>query len=81
MNKLPAPFLGKFYCVYLDDIVIFSKNAEEHEDHMCKFFTILQEHNLKLKLSKCHLELPEIKLLAYVINKDGKNLIPIKSKL
>ena len=78
MNKLLAPFLGKFCCVYLDDIVIFSKNAEEHEDHLRKVFTKLQEHNLKLKPSKCHLELPEIKLLGYVISKDGKKSDPDK---
>ena len=80
MNKILAPYIGKFCCVYLDDIVIFSKTAEEHEGHLGKIFMVLQEHNLKLKPSKCHLQLPEIKLLGYVINKHGKKSDPDKIK-
>ena len=78
MNKVLAPFLGRFCCVYLDDIVVFSKTQEEHEGHLQQIFTVLQEHNLKLKPGKCHLQLTRIKLLGYIISKDGKRSDPEK---
>ena len=75
-----SPYLGKFCCVHLDDIVIYSKTAEEHEGHLRQIFTVIEEHNLKLKPSKCHLQLSEIKLLGYVINKHRKKSDPDKIK-
>ena len=78
MNKILAQFIGKFCFVYSDNIVVFSRTQAEHEEHLRKVFTVLQEHNLKLKASKSHLQLPEIKLLVYLINKDGKRSDPEK---
>ena len=45
MNRIFAPLIGKCVQVYLDDIVIFSKTAEDHEKHLDSVFKILEEHN------------------------------------
>ena len=78
MNKILAPYMGVFCCCYLDDIVVFSKTEDEHDLHLRKIFEVLREHNLKLKPSKCHLKLREIKLLGYIISDKGKRSDPEK---
>ena len=45
--------IGKICFVYLDDILIFSKSAEEHEQHVIKILTRLHAYGLQVKRSKC----------------------------
>ena len=61
----------EFVRVYIDDIVVFSKSMDDHISHLTDVFARLSDHNLKVKLSKCHFAQPQVKLLGHVINADG----------
>ena len=66
--------------VYLDDILIFSKNQEEHLRHIELVLQALEENELKAKLSKCEFMLDQIEFLGHVISKDGIATDPNKVK-
>ena len=53
MDYVLAPVLGKFVIVFLDDICIFSGNADEHLDHLRQVFFILSKNDLRLRIKKC----------------------------
>ena len=53
MDHVLAPVLGKFVIVFLDDICIFSGNADEHLDHLRQVFFILSKNDLRLRIKKC----------------------------
>ena len=53
MNKVFMEYLDKFAIVFIDDILIFSKSEEEHEQHLRLVLEKLQEHQLYAKFSKC----------------------------
>lgn len=53
MNHILAPLLRKCVVVFIDDILIYSKSFEEHIQHVKLVFQLLQEHQLKARLSKC----------------------------
>jgi hypothetical protein len=46
-------YLDKFIVVFIDDILVYSRNEEEHEGHLCLVLQKLQDHKLYAKLSKC----------------------------
>ena len=52
MNGVSSRYLGKFVLVLLDEILIYSKNQEEHEEHLILTLKLLKEHNLYAKLRK-----------------------------
>jgi hypothetical protein len=53
MNKVFMEYLDKFMVVFIDDILIFSKNKEEHAEHLRLVLQNLREHKLYAKRSKC----------------------------
>jgi hypothetical protein len=53
MNNVLNKFLDKFVLVFIDDILIYSKNREEHEEHLKIVLQVLREHQLYAKFSKC----------------------------
>ena len=53
MNSVFSKYLDKFVLVFLDDILVYSKNEEEHEEHLRLTLQLLREHQLYAKLSKC----------------------------
>jgi hypothetical protein len=53
MNGIFIEYLDKFVIVFLDDILIYSKLKEEHEQHLRMVLQVLREHQLYDKLSKC----------------------------
>src|SRR4051812_39655798 len=71
MNYIFMDYLDKFVVVYLDDILIYSKNEEEHVEHLRLMLEKLREHKLYAKYSKCEFWLPEVTYLGHVISKDG----------
>jgi hypothetical protein len=53
MNSVFMSELDKFVVVFINDILVYSKNMEEHEEHLCIVLQRLREHQLYAKYSKC----------------------------
>jgi hypothetical protein len=60
MNKVFIEYLNKFIVVFIDDILIFSKNKGEHAEHLRLVLQKLREHKLYAKRSKCEFWLKEV---------------------
>jgi len=78
MNRIFHPFLDQFVVVFIDDILIYSKTLEEHEEHLRIVLQILKEKKLYAKLSKCEFWLEEVKFLGHVISNNGVSVDPTK---
>ena len=78
MNKVFMEFLDKFVVVFIDDILIFSKDEEEHEEHLRLVLEKLREHQLYAKFSKCEFWLKEVGFLGHVISGEGIAVDPTK---
>jgi hypothetical protein len=66
MNYIFMEYLKKFVVVYLDDILGYSKNEEEHAKHLWLLMAKLREHQLYAKYSKCKFSLSEVTYLGHV---------------
>ena len=53
MNNIFSKYMDKFVLVFIDDILVYSNNKEEHEEHLRKVLQVLREHHLYAKFSKC----------------------------
>ena len=78
MNSIYRPYLDKFVVVFIDDILIYSKTKEEHEEHLKIALQVLRDNKLYAKLSKCEFWLEEVSFLGHVISKDGISVDPSK---
>lgn len=78
MNKVVMEYLDKFIVVFIDDILIFSKNEEEHEEHLRLVLQKLREHQLYAKFNKCEFWLKEVSFLGHVITDRGVAVDPGK---
>ena len=66
MNAVMTGYIDDFVLVYLDDILIYSNNADEHEDHLQHVFDRLRKHKLQARLRKCESGKPYVKYLGHV---------------
>ena len=78
MNGVFREYLDKFVIVFLDDILVYSKSKEEHEQHLRMVFQVLREHQLYEKFSKCSFYQKKIHYLGHIISKDGIVVDPEK---
>ena len=78
MNRVFHEYLDRFVIVFIDDILIFSKSMEEHEEHLRIVFQILMEKKLYAKFKKCEFWLDQVVFLGYVISKAGIFVDPSK---
>ncbi|KAJ0615087.1 putative nucleotidyltransferase, Ribonuclease H [Helianthus annuus] len=78
MNRVCKPYLDKFVIVFIDDILIYSKSQEEHEQHLRLILKLLRNEQLYAKFSKCDFWLREVHFLGHVVNKDGIHVDPAK---
>ncbi|KAD4385652.1 hypothetical protein E3N88_25821 [Mikania micrantha] len=78
MNRVCKPYLDQFVIVFIDDILIYSKNKKEHEQHLKTVLELLKEERLYAKFSKCEFWLREVQFLGHVINSDGIHVDPAK---
>jgi hypothetical protein len=80
INSIFMPELDKFVVVFVDDILIYSKNEEEHAKHLRIVLTRLREHQLYAKFNKCTFWLEEIQFLGHVLSAKGIVVDPSKVK-
>ncbi|WVZ63997.1 hypothetical protein U9M48_013583 [Paspalum notatum var. saurae] len=78
MNKVFMEYLDKFVMVFIDDILIYSKTEEEHEEHLRLVLQKLREHKLYTKLSKCEFWLDQVPFLGHIVSKGGIMVDPSK---
>jgi len=72
------PELDKFVMVFIDDILIYSKNEAEHEQHLRIVLQRLRDHKLYAKFSKCEFWLDTVKFLGHTISSEGISVDPSK---
>jgi hypothetical protein len=78
INSVFMPELDKFVVVFIDDILVYSKNEAEHAEHLHIVLQRLRYHRLYAKLSKYDFWLKEIKFLGHTISQDGVSVDPEK---
>jgi hypothetical protein len=78
MNSVFMPELDKFVVLFIDDILVYSRNVEEHAEHLRVVLTHLREHQLYAKFSKCEFWLKKVPFLGHVLYKEGISVDPAK---
>ena len=78
MNKVFNDFLDKFVIVFIDDILVYSRSEEEHEEHLRIVLEILRSRQLFAKLSKCEFWLKQVSFLGHVVSVEGIQVDPSK---
>jgi hypothetical protein len=78
MNKVFMEYLDRFVVVFINDILIYSKNDSDHEEHLRMVLQKLRDNQLYAKYSKCEFWLDEIPFLGHIIPKDRLSVDPTK---
>ncbi|GJR41722.1 putative reverse transcriptase domain-containing protein [Tanacetum coccineum] len=78
INRVCKPFLDKFVIVFIDNILIYSKNKKEHEEHLKAVLELLKKEKLYAKFSKCEFWIPKVQFLSHVIDSQGIHVDPAK---
>nr|GEV85509.1 putative reverse transcriptase domain-containing protein [Tanacetum cinerariifolium] len=71
MNRVCKPYLDKFMIIFIDDILIYSRNKKEHEKHLKTILELLKKEKLYAKFSKCEFWISTVKFLRHVIDSSG----------
>ena len=80
MSRVLAPLLGVCALVYIDDIIVYSRDLAEHVQHLRQVFDLLRAHGLQLKRGKCVFGQPRVELLGYRIDARGIAPLPCKTQ-
>jgi hypothetical protein len=80
INKVFMEYLDKFAVVFIDDILIYSKTKEEHEEHLRLVLQKLREHQFYAKFSKCDFWPKEVSFLGHIITDGGTSVDPAKDE-
>ena len=78
MNRVFHPNLDQFVVVFIDDMLVYYKDAQEHEQHLRLVLQILREKQLFAKLSKCDFWLKEVSFLGHIVSAEGIRVDPAK---
>nr|GEV01734.1 reverse transcriptase domain-containing protein [Tanacetum cinerariifolium] len=80
MNRVCEPYLDKFVIVFIDDILIYSRNKEEHANHLRIILELLKKEKLYAKFSKYDFWICIVQFLRHLINSQGLHVDPAKIK-
>ena len=78
MNRVFRPYVDQFVVVFIDDILVYSKDRESHDTHLRVVLEILRKEQLYAKLSKCEFWLTEVSFLGHMVSKEGIQVDPKK---
>jgi hypothetical protein len=78
MNKVFMEELDRFVVVFIDNILIYSETAEEHEEHLRIVLERLRQQNLYAKFSKCEFWMEKVAFLGHVLSAEGITVDPSK---
>ena len=79
MNRVFHEYLDTFVIVLIDDILIYSKTKEEHEQHLRLTLQVLKQHQLYAKFRKCEFLLRSVTFLGHVLSNKGVEVGPKKT--
>ena len=80
MTHILKPHENNFLLVYLDDVVIFSNSLEEHLQHIDHVLTLLEKHDIRLRLAKCWFGKSQLEYLGHTVSELGLQPSPNKIK-
>ena len=78
MNCVFQPYVDRFIVVFIDDILVYSKDREDHDTHLRVVLETLRKEQLYAKLSKCKLWLREVSFLGHIVSEEGIQVNPKK---
>nr|GFA70846.1 putative reverse transcriptase domain-containing protein [Tanacetum cinerariifolium] len=78
MNRVRKPYLDKFMIVFIDDILMYSKDEKEHEEHLKAILELLKKEELYAKFSMCEFWIPKVQFLGHAIDSQGIHVDPAK---
>lgn len=80
MNRVFILYLDRFTVVFIDNVLVYSKTIEDHEQHLRVALQLLRDHKLYANLKKCDFWLEEVRFLGHIISKNGLSVDPRKIK-
>jgi hypothetical protein len=80
MNMVFMPELDKFVVVFIDDILVYSENEKDHEEHLKIVLTRLIDHKLYAKFSKCEFWLKNVPFIGHILSENRVSLIQVRCK-
>ena len=78
MNRVFHPYLDRFVIVFIDDILVYSKNSKEHEEHLRVVLETLRQEKLYAKFKKCEFWIDRVVFLGHVVTMRGIEVDPSK---
>nr|GEV02134.1 retrotransposon protein, putative, Ty3-gypsy subclass [Tanacetum cinerariifolium] len=78
MNRVCKPYLDKFVIVFIDDILIYFRNKEEHANHLRIILELLKKEKLYAKFSECDFWIRTVQFLCHLIDSQGLYVDPVK---